>query len=242
MCYQRTPRACHDATCDDRAPMRQQHCRGIVHKYVSRRKRQPAERNVVDRVAVMNGFVNLGPILGSPTGYHFMHKALPHASNRRSVLYLRSLKVNSLIQRLVQQTEFKSMKGGYRLLSVDNLVLPYQTRNQRNPGNRYLSNPFSQYQLYLKNTGQNVGKAKIKKAKIIEIRQINTSRIRAEGSDFLIDFKQVSFTGHRQDTIPVLQGPEEAGCPTDLGRPRSDTLEQLPPSECITSSGRHKES
>ena len=32
MCYQRTPRACHDATRDDRAPMRRQQCRG-VHKH-----------------------------------------------------------------------------------------------------------------------------------------------------------------------------------------------------------------
>lgn len=122
--------------------------------------RQPAERHVADRVAARNGFFNLGPILGSQTEYHFVHKALPHARNKRSVPHMRRLKVDPLVHTAVQQPGFKRVKRGYKPLSVDNLVPPYQM-SQMNPGNRDPSDPFFQYQWYLKNTGQNGGKAKL---------------------------------------------------------------------------------
>lgn len=60
----------------------------------------------------------------------------------------------------MQQPGFKRVKRGYKPLSVDNLVPPYQM-SQMSPGNRDPSDPFFQYQWYLKNTGQNGGKAKL---------------------------------------------------------------------------------
>ena len=164
------------------------------------------ERHVADRVAIRNGFVNLGPILGNQTVCHFVHKALPHARNKRSVRHMKILKVDPLVHRTVQQPGFKRAKRRYKPLRVDNLVSLYQMRNPENPGNRDSSDPLFQYQWYLKNTGQNGGKAKVKKAKIIEIRQIYTSRVRAEGSDFLIDFEKVSvkhFENCRTREVPT---------------------------------------
>ncbi|CAD1480756.1 unnamed protein product, partial [Heterotrigona itama] len=61
----------------------------------------------------------------------------------------------------VQQPGFKRVKRGYKPLSVDNLVPPYQIQNPANPGNRDPSDPYFQYQWYLKNTGQNGGKPKL---------------------------------------------------------------------------------
>lgn len=61
----------------------------------------------------------------------------------------------------VQQAGFKRVKRGYKPLSVDNLVPLYQIKNPSNPGNRDPSDPYFQYQWYLKNTGQNGGKPKL---------------------------------------------------------------------------------
>lgn len=61
----------------------------------------------------------------------------------------------------VQQPGFKRVKRGYKPLSVDNLVPLYQIKNPSNPGNRDPSDPYFQYQWYLKNTGQNGGKPKL---------------------------------------------------------------------------------
>ncbi|XP_076165395.1 prohormone processing protease amontillado [Ptiloglossa arizonensis] len=123
--------------------------------------RQPAERHVADRVAARNGFVNLGPVLGSQTEYHFVHNALPHARSKRSVPHMRRLKVDPLVHTAVQQPGFKRVKRGYKPLSVDNLVPLYQIKNPANPGNKDPTDPYFQYQWYLKNTGQNGGKPKL---------------------------------------------------------------------------------
>ncbi|KOX71064.1 Neuroendocrine convertase 2 [Melipona quadrifasciata] len=95
------------------------------------------------------------------TEYHFVHKALPHARSKRSVPHMRRLKVDPLVHTAVQQPGFKRVKRGYKPLSVDNLVPPYQIKNPANPGNRDPSDPYFQYQWYLKNTGQNGGKPKL---------------------------------------------------------------------------------
>ena len=110
--------------------------------------KQPAEIYVADHVAARNGFVNLESILGSQTEYHFVHKVLPHARNKRSVPHMKRLKVDPLVHRTVQQSGFKRVKRGYKTLSVDNLVPPYQMRNPANPGDRDPSDPFFQYQWY----------------------------------------------------------------------------------------------
>lgn len=54
----------------------------------------------------------------------------------------------------VQMTGFKRVKRGYNPLKVENLV-PYM-RPQRDP-----TDPYFPFQWYLKNTGQNGGKAKL---------------------------------------------------------------------------------
>ncbi|XP_031845673.1 prohormone processing protease amontillado [Nomia melanderi] len=123
--------------------------------------RQPAERHIADRVAARNGFINLGPVLGSQTEYHFLHRALPHARSKRSVPHTRKLKVDPLVHTAVQQQGFKRVKRGYKPLSVDNLVPFYQTKDSEYAGNREPTDPYFQYQWYLKNTGQNGGKPKL---------------------------------------------------------------------------------
>ncbi|XP_043462126.1 neuroendocrine convertase 2 [Leptopilina heterotoma] len=123
--------------------------------------REPAERHVADFVAARNGFVNLGPLLGSQTEYHFVHRALPHARSKRSVPHMRKLKVDPLIHTAVQQQGFKRVKRGYKPLSVDKLVPLYQMSDLSNPASRDPTDPYFQYQWYLKNTGQNGGKPKL---------------------------------------------------------------------------------
>ncbi|XP_023709107.1 neuroendocrine convertase 2 [Cryptotermes secundus] len=109
---------------------------------------------VAHRVASRNGFENLGPVLGSPNEFHFVHRSLPHARSRRSVPHTRRLKVDPLVQLAVQQTGFKRVKRGYKPLRVENLV--HHMRPQQDP-----SDPYFPFQWYLKNTGQNGGKAKL---------------------------------------------------------------------------------
>ncbi|XP_054261091.1 neuroendocrine convertase 2 [Macrosteles quadrilineatus] len=107
-----------------------------------------------DRVASRTGFVNRGPVLGSKSEFHFAHAALPHARSKRSIPHTRRLKVDPLVHSAVQMTGFKRVKRGYNPLKVENLV-PYM-RPQRDP-----TDPYFPFQWYLKNTGQNGGKAKL---------------------------------------------------------------------------------
>ena len=58
------------------------------------------------------------------------------------------------MQLAVQQTGFKRVKRGYKPLRVENLV--HHMRPQQDP-----SDPYFPFQWYLKNTGQNGGKAKL---------------------------------------------------------------------------------
>ncbi|XP_031780464.1 neuroendocrine convertase 2 [Nasonia vitripennis] len=126
--------------------------------------RQPAARQVADRIASRNGFVNLGPVLGSQTEYHFVHRTLPHARSKRSVAQTRRLKVDPLVHTAVQQPGFKRVKRGYKPLSVEKLV-PLMKSEMKNPASKPASrdptDPYFQYQWYLKNTGQNAGKPKL---------------------------------------------------------------------------------
>nr|KAF7415798.1 hypothetical protein H0235_012390 [Vespula pensylvanica] len=123
--------------------------------------RQPAERYLADQVAARNGFVNLGPILGSQMEYHFVHKALPHARSKRSAPHMRRLKVDPLVHTAVQQPGFKRVKRGYNTFTTDNIASLYVDKNSPNPANRNPTDPYFQYQWYLKNTGQNGGKPKL---------------------------------------------------------------------------------
>ncbi|XP_071650464.1 neuroendocrine convertase 2 isoform X1 [Temnothorax longispinosus] len=125
------------------------------------RMRQPAERHIADRVALRNGFINLGPVLDSRTEYHFVHRALPHVRSKRSVPHTRKLKVDPLVATAIQQAGFKRVKRGYKPLSVDNLVPLYEIKNPANPASKDPTDPFFKYQWYLKNVGQNGGKPKL---------------------------------------------------------------------------------
>lgn len=63
----------------------------------------------------------------------------------------------------VQQPGFKRVKRGYKPLSVEKLVPLYnEMKNPAvNPASRDPTDPYFQYQWYLKNTGQNGGKPKL---------------------------------------------------------------------------------
>lgn len=56
----------------------------------------------------------------------------------------------------VQQSGFKRVKRGYKPLKVENLVPDIVTKESKDP-----TDPYFPYQWYLKNTGQNGGKAKL---------------------------------------------------------------------------------
>jgi len=65
---------------------------------------------IADQIAKEHGFHNLGPILGSPHEFHFVHHALPHARSKRSVRHIRKLKADSRVEGAVQQTGFRREK------------------------------------------------------------------------------------------------------------------------------------
>lgn len=56
----------------------------------------------------------------------------------------------------VQQSGFKRVKRGYKPLKVENLVPDIELADAQDP-----TDPYFRYQWYLKNTGQNGGKAKL---------------------------------------------------------------------------------
>jgi len=65
-------------------------------------------------IAKRNGFHSLGPVLGSPHEFHFVHHGLPHARHKRSVPHTRKLKTDPQVHHVFQQSGFKRVKRGYR--------------------------------------------------------------------------------------------------------------------------------
>lgn len=57
------------------------------------------------KVAKRHGFVNLGPVLGSASEYHFQHRALPHARTRRSISHSRKLKLDPLVSSCISHVD-----------------------------------------------------------------------------------------------------------------------------------------
>ncbi|XP_052126085.1 neuroendocrine convertase 2-like [Frankliniella occidentalis] len=109
---------------------------------------------VAHRVAQRNGFDNLGPVLGSSNEFHFVHRALPAARAKRSLPHTRKLKVDPLVSMAAQQSGFVRVKRGYKPLKVETIVGPIS------PG-QDPTDPYFNFQWYLKNTGQNGGKPKL---------------------------------------------------------------------------------
>ncbi|CAH1393189.1 unnamed protein product [Nezara viridula] len=107
-----------------------------------------------DKLALRTGFHNYGPVLGSSNEFHFVHRGLAGARPKRSIPHMRRLKVDPLVHIAVQMPGFKRVKRGYKPLRVENLVP--DMKPERDP-----TDPFFQFQWYLKNTGQNGGKAKL---------------------------------------------------------------------------------
>jgi len=65
-------------------------------------------------IAKRNGFHSLGPVLGSPHEFHFVHHGLPLARHKRSVPHTRKLKTDPQVHHVFQQSGFKRVKRGYR--------------------------------------------------------------------------------------------------------------------------------
>ncbi|KAJ3617758.1 hypothetical protein MTP99_006852 [Tenebrio molitor] len=99
-------------------------------------------------------FIKPVKVLGSKKEYHFVNQALPAARTKRSIPHMRRLKVDPLVHAAIQQPGFIRVKRGYKPLKVENLVRNIQPH--RDP-----TDPYFPFQWYLKNTGQNGGKAKL---------------------------------------------------------------------------------
>ncbi|KAK9759218.1 Peptidase S8 pro-domain [Popillia japonica] len=61
--------------------------------------RRGVELDEADDVARRNGFVNVGPILGSSQEYHFINHDVPTARTKRSIPHVRKLKVEPLVSK-----------------------------------------------------------------------------------------------------------------------------------------------
>ena len=70
----------------------------------------PNVDEIAHNIAKRNGFHHVGKVLGSDNEFHFIHSAVPHARNKRSVLHTRKLKADPLVHQVYQQTGFKRVK------------------------------------------------------------------------------------------------------------------------------------
>lgn len=98
-------------------------------------------------------------MLGSSKEYHFISRALPPARTKRSVHHTRRLKVDPLVHTAIQQPGFLRVKRGFKPYRVENLVdreIVGAVSRHRDP-----TDPYFPFQWYLKNTGQNGGKARL---------------------------------------------------------------------------------
>ncbi|ROT60897.1 PC2-like protein [Penaeus vannamei] len=96
------------------------------------------------------------PVVGSTDEFHFVHNAIPHARTKRSILHTRKLKADPQVHSAFQQLGFRRVKRGYKPLKVENLVPLQSIQSDRDP-----TDPYFEYQWYLKNTGQNGGKPRL---------------------------------------------------------------------------------
>jgi len=121
------------------------------HFYVELEKELP--NHEVHHLAKRHGFVNLGPVLGSKSEYHFVHRGLSHARTKRSLAHMKAIKIHPFVKRAIQMTGFKRQKRGYTGLLID--------PEQMAPIGQEPTDPYFQYQWYLKNIGQNGGKPRL---------------------------------------------------------------------------------
>ncbi|XP_055924538.1 neuroendocrine convertase 2-like [Argiope bruennichi] len=114
--------------------------------------KEPKGNEVANEVAKRNGFTNIGPVLGSDQFFHFVHRAMPHSRNKRSIPHMKKLKSDPLVSRATQQIGFKRVKRGYKQLRLREEL----AKEMSQP-----TDPYFPYQWYLKNVGQNGGKPKL---------------------------------------------------------------------------------
>lgn len=114
---------------------------------------QPGAENA-HRIAKRNGFMNVGPVMGSEYEWHFVKNALPKARTKRSVHSHRSLFRDPGVVHAEQQAGYKRLKRGYRPLQQQLKELDFAPLESPN-------DPLYPYQWYLKNTGQGGGKPRL---------------------------------------------------------------------------------
>jgi proprotein convertase subtilisin/kexin type 2 len=106
-------------------------------------------------VAKRSGFINRGPVLGSPNQWHFVQPALSHARTRRSLGHHAKLVKDEGVAYVEQMQGYRRLKRGYRPLE-ESLQEQLDFTAVQSP-----SDPLYQYQWYLKNNGQSNGKARL---------------------------------------------------------------------------------
>ncbi|XP_308012.6 neuroendocrine convertase 2 [Anopheles gambiae] len=123
------------------------------------RFKRSLDKQLVHEIASRNGFQNLGELPGSNgKEFHFKHTTLPLVRTRRSISHTRVLKKEPLIHTAIQQSGFKRVKRGFRH------AVPLNYIPDKAPGyggENVPTDPYFPFQWYLKNTGQNGGKAKL---------------------------------------------------------------------------------
>ncbi|CAG9765727.1 unnamed protein product [Ceutorhynchus assimilis] len=140
----------------------------------------------------------------SKSEYSFVNHALPHARSKRSLTHTRKLKSDPLISTAIQQPGFVRVKRGYKPLKVENLVQNIEPHQDP-------TDPYFPYQWYLKNTGQNGGKAKLDlnveaawaqgKSAIIEDLRQSIQRLTKQQAGVKESFKSVSASSQTTSTF-----------------------------------------
>nr|CAG4643798.1 EOG090X02T5 [Lepidurus arcticus] len=193
--------------------------------------RGPLPNSHAHLLAQKYGFENLGPVLGSASEFHFLHRALPAARSKRSVGHIRLLKTDPTVATAIQQSGFRRVKRGYQPFRVENLI--DQPLQETDP-----SDPYFPYQWYLKNTGQNGGKPRLDLnveaawAQGITGRNVTTAimddGIRMLDQPYMTDLIEANSMGHEPDLIDIYSA---SWGPTDDGKtvdgPRNATMRAI---------------
>ncbi|KAL8603635.1 hypothetical protein ACOMHN_005577 [Nucella lapillus] len=120
---------------------------------------------VARSVADATGFSFVGPVLGSDSQFHFLHRGVAHARLRRSVSHTRLLKYHPHVKSAVQQVGFLRLKRGYKPLEDLPAKGVAQSLAPVSSGDGHLKNknldlptdPDFVKEWYLRNTGQSKG-------------------------------------------------------------------------------------
>lgn len=98
-------------------------------------------------IAKRNGFVNMGPVSGSKSDYHFLHPDIK-IRTKRSVPHIKALKRDPDVRHAIQQSGFRRQKRGFKSIPLEisgsevaNKLVDKQNNNLLQPAGHHSAEP-----------------------------------------------------------------------------------------------------